>query len=70
MTAVWKKGVMKKNDFFQLQPWIPELLEIVVTDKLFGKNPWNFDTKNIKQYATRGKKDKIIILTMRGTPSI
>ena len=70
MTAVWKKGVMKKNDFFQLQPWIPELLQIVVTDKLFDKNPWNLDTKNVKQYAIRGKKEKIIMLTMRGTPSI
>ena len=60
----------QKNRFFQLQPWVPELLPIVITDKLFDKNPWNFDTENVKQYATRGKKEEIIILSMRGTPLI
>ena len=70
MRANWKKMSKQKTIFFQSQPWVPDLLQIVITDKLFDKNPWNFDTKNIKQYATRGKKDEIIILTMRGTPSI
>ena len=60
----------QKSDFFKSQPWVPDLLKIIITDKIFDKNPWNFYTKNVKQYATRGKKEKIIILTMRGTPSI
>ena len=60
----------QKNDFFKSQPWVPDLLKIIITDKIFDKNPWNFYTKNVKQYATRGKKEKIIILTMRGTSSI
>ena len=64
------KNRWSKKKIFWLHPWIPALLQIVVTDKLVDKNPWNFDTKNVKQYATRGKKEEIIILTMRGTPSI
>ena len=64
MRAKWKKNVSTRKRLFQLQPWVPELLQIVITDKLFGKNPWNFDTKNVKQYAIRGKKEKIIMLTM------
>ena len=60
----------QKNDFFKSQPWVPDLLKIIITDKIFDKNPWNFYTKNVKQYATWGKKEKIIIFTMRGTPSI
>ena len=70
MRVNWKKNVTTKNDFFHSQPWVPESLQIVIKDKLLDKNPWNFNTKNVKQYATRGKKEKIIILTMRGTPSI
>ena len=63
MTAVEKQVIEKKKNFW-LHPWIPALLQIVVTDKLFDKNPWNFDTKNIKQYATRGKKERIKMLTI------
>ena len=65
-----EKMLQQRKRFLQLQPWVPELLQIVITDKLFDKNPWNFDTKNVKQYATRGKKERIKMLTMRGAPSI
>ena len=70
MRAIWKNIARQKNDFFKSQPWVPDLLKIIITDKIFDKDPWNFYTKNVKQYATRGKKEEIIILTMRGTPSI
>ena len=29
----------KKNDFFKSQPWVPDLLKIIITDKIFDKNP-------------------------------
>ena len=65
-----EKNVTTKKRFLQLQPWVPELLQIVITDKLFDKNPWNFDRKNVKQYTKGGKKEKYWVMTMRGTPSI
>ena len=34
------------------------ILQMSATDKLVDLNPWNFDTKNVKQYAKGGKKDK------------
>ena len=70
MRAIWKNTSKQKNEFFKSQAWVPELLKIIITDKIFDKNPWNFFTKNVKQYATRGKKEEIIIWTMRGTPLI
>ena len=39
-------------------------------DKLVDLDPWNFDTKNVKQYAKKGKKEKYRVMTLRGTPSI
>ena len=28
----------QKNDFFKSQPWVPDLLKIILTDKIFDKN--------------------------------
>ena len=70
MRANWKKYQNKKRFFFQSQPWVPDILQIVITDKLFDKNPWNFDTKNVKQYTKGGKKEKVRGMSMRGTALI
>ena len=57
MREIWKKNVDNQSTFsFQSKPWINEILQISATDKLVDLDPWNFDTKNVKQYARGGKK--------------
>ena len=64
------KKALINNQLFQSKPWIHEILQISATDKLVDIDPWNFDTKNVKQYTEGKKKEKYRVMTMRGTPSI
>ena len=48
----------QKNDFFKSQPWVPDLLKIIITDKIFDKNPWNFDTKKTSNNIPHEEKKK------------
>ena len=70
MREIWKKKALINNQLFQSKPWIHEILQISATDKLVDIDPWNFDTKNVKQYTEGGKKEKYRVMTMSGTPSI
>ena len=65
-----KRKVLINNQLFQSKPWIHEILQISATDKLVDIDPWNFDTKNVKQYTKGGKKEKYRVMTMRGTTSV
>ena len=65
-----KIKLLINNQFFQSKPWIHVVLQTSATDKLVDIDPWNFDTRNVKQYTKGGKKEKYRVMTMRGTPSI
>ena len=59
MRQIWKKKLMIDNELFQSKPQIHEILQINARIKLFDLDPWNFDTKNVKQCTKGGKKRKI-----------